>query len=70
MSVILRPRSAAASALTLSGWFSGLSSGTASLIGAIILTLVLALAIPVSASGPEGSGQVSQPTAVTPEHRA
>lgn len=70
MSVILRPRSAAASALTLSGWFSGLSLATASLIGAVILTLVLALAIPISASGPDRSGKVNHPSAVTPEHQA
>ncbi|HMS94084.1 MAG TPA: hypothetical protein PKA03_02480 [Tabrizicola sp.] len=70
MSVILRPRSAAASALTLSGWFSGLSLATASLIGAIVLTLVLALAIPVSASGPEGVGTVNHPSAVMPYRRA
>lgn len=65
MSVILSPRFSAASTLTLSSRPSGRSLATASLIGAIILTLVLVLAIPVSASGPEGSGQVNHPSAVS-----
>lgn len=49
MSVILRPRSSAYSAMGQPGQTSARSLAAASVVGAIVLALVLGFAIPVSA---------------------